>query len=180
MHACMHAELLRAPACWRKGHVQWLPGRDVGMLDSFPILQVSPGFEGFDTTFTFREHNKDFSLYSRRHFPLHGYAFAHDFAITSTSLILLQNPVHLRAWPFVSGKLCPIHCMEYDDSHGLKVHVIPRSHSLADPVDSSGRMDMVWGAPEPPDPWEPAQLRRVNHGPLCSLTVLLTAAALPV
>lgn len=153
--------------------MQWLPGADVCMHDSLPMLQLSPGSEsGFDTTFTIREHNKDFSLYSRRHFNLQGYAFAHDFAITRTSIILLQNPVHLRAWPFVSGKLCPIHCMEYDDSHGLKVHVIPRSHSAADPADSSGHMDMGWEATEPPDPWEPAQLRRTSHGLLFLLAPL--------
>ena len=106
------------------------------------------------TTFTIREHNADFTLHSRRRFSLEGYAFLHDFAITRSHLVLLQNPLHLQIWPFLSGQRCPIHCMEFAEAEGVTVHVVPRSQDL-DAAAVEEQEDLEGWHSVADDPWLP-------------------------
>lgn len=111
-------------------------------------MQVT--FLGIRTHFTIREHNRDWSVYSRRRYTIGGYAFAHDLAITRDSVVLLQNAVQLHLGPFLAGRLCLIHCLRYQPTSGLQAHVIPRSHDCHGPdlgseaLGASMRQANVW------------------------------------
>lgn len=52
---------------------------------------------------------------------LPGYAFVHDFAITRDYIVIMLNPITLDFGNYVSGKLSPIHCLEYNPMKRMQV-----------------------------------------------------------
>ena len=63
-----------------------------------------------------------------------GYTFLHDFALTPTHYVLVQNPVLLDAGPFIMGKSGAAASVKWVDGKPSEVHMLKRPVVKADTV----------------------------------------------
>ncbi len=63
-----------------------------------------------------------------------GYTFLHDFALTPTHYIIVQNPVKLDPAPFLLGKVSAAASVKWIDHKAAEVHLLRRPIVEADPA----------------------------------------------
>ena len=68
-------------------------------------------------------------LYDRKD-KLNGFAFLHDFAITSNWAIFLQNAIDFNPLPFVMGQKGAAQCLKSNPKKTAKFFIIPRDSGL--------------------------------------------------
>ncbi len=61
-----------------------------------------------------------------------GYTFLHDFALTPTHYVLVQNPVKLELAPFLLGKVSAAASVKWIDNKAAEVHLLKRPIVEAD------------------------------------------------
>lgn len=67
----------------------------------------------------------------RLEYALPGYTFLHDFALTPTHYVLIQNPVAMDPAPFMLGKISAASSIRFVDGQPAEVHLVRR------PIDGS-------------------------------------------
>ncbi|MBC6417858.1 MAG: carotenoid oxygenase family protein [Prochloron sp. SP5CPC1] len=78
------------------------------------------------------EFNPHGQLERRHSHRIPGFAFIHDFAITSNYCIFFQNPVRFNPLPFVFGFRGAGECVQFQPNRPTRVVVIPRTPELKD------------------------------------------------
>ncbi|DBA91440.1 TPA: hypothetical protein ACH3X2_003966 [Trebouxia sp. C0005] len=86
------------------------------------------------TVITFFELDKDGNEVCRLEHQTPGYTFLHDFALTPTHYIMVQNPVKLEIAPFLLGKVSAAASVKWIDHRAAEVHLLKRSVVEADPA----------------------------------------------
>ncbi|KAK9825744.1 hypothetical protein WJX74_003612 [Apatococcus lobatus] len=84
------------------------------------------------TVITFFELDQGMKEVCRLEYALPGYTFLHDFALTPTHYVLIQNPVAMDPAPFMLGKCSAASSIKFVDGQPAEVHLVRR------PVDGSG------------------------------------------
>ncbi|DBA91504.1 TPA: hypothetical protein ACH3X1_003130 [Trebouxia sp. C0004] len=84
------------------------------------------------TVITFFELDKDGNEVCRLEHQIPGYTFLHDFALTPTHYIIVQNPVKLDPAPFLLGKVSAAASVKWIDHKAAEVHLLSRPIVEAD------------------------------------------------
>lgn len=78
------------------------------------------------TVITFFELDKDGNEVCRLEHQTPGYTFLHDFALTPTHYVIVQNPVKLDPGPFLLGKVSAAASVKWIDNKAAEVHLLRR------------------------------------------------------
>ncbi len=74
---------------------------------------------------------------------LNGFAFLHDFAITTNWAIFLQNAIDFNPLPFVTGQKGAAQCLKSNPNKAAKFFIVPRESGLY-----KGQPPIIINAPE--------------------------------
>lgn len=85
---------------------------------------------GLSTTITLYELDQQGSIIQQQKHSVPGFAFIHDFAITSHYAIFFQNPVHFNPIPFALGMRGAGECIRFQDDKPTRILIIPRDPAL--------------------------------------------------
>lgn len=89
---------------------------------------------GLSTTIHIYEFDPDFNLLRKQSYPVPGFAFVHDFAITPHYYIFFQNPVKFNPIPFVFGLRGAAECIKFKPEENTRIWVIPRDKNSGETV----------------------------------------------
>jgi all-trans-8'-apo-beta-carotenal 15,15'-oxygenase len=81
---------------------------------------------GLSFTLTLYELNLEGDIIQKHDYPLPGFAFIHDFAVTPNYCIFFQNSVQFNPLPFVLGQKGAGECIKFQPEKPTKMLVIPR------------------------------------------------------
>jgi all-trans-8'-apo-beta-carotenal 15,15'-oxygenase len=81
---------------------------------------------GLSFTLTLYELNQAGAIIQKHDYPLPGFAFIHDFAVTPNYCIFFQNSVQFNPLPFVLGQKGAGECIKFQPEQPTKMLVIPR------------------------------------------------------
>lgn len=81
---------------------------------------------GVSFTLTLYELNLEGEMIQRHDYPLPGFAFIHDFAVTPNYCIFFQNSVQFNPLPFIFGQKGAGECIKFQPDQPTKMIVIPR------------------------------------------------------
>ncbi|MBE9028165.1 carotenoid oxygenase family protein [filamentous cyanobacterium LEGE 11480] len=81
---------------------------------------------GVSFTLTLYELNLEGEMIQKHDYPLPGFAFIHDFAVTPNYCIFFQNSVQFNPLPFVFGQKGAGECIKFQPEKPTKLIVIPR------------------------------------------------------
>lgn len=81
---------------------------------------------GLAFTLSLYELNLEGEMISKRDYPLPGFAFIHDFALTPNYCIFFQNAVQFNPFPFVLGQKGAGECIKFQPEKPAKLLLIPR------------------------------------------------------
>jgi all-trans-8'-apo-beta-carotenal 15,15'-oxygenase len=81
---------------------------------------------GLSFTLTLYELNLAGQVIQKHDYPLPGFAFIHDFAVTPNYCIFFQNPVQFNPFPFVLGQKGAGECIAFQPEKPTKMIVVPR------------------------------------------------------
>jgi all-trans-8'-apo-beta-carotenal 15,15'-oxygenase len=81
---------------------------------------------GLSFTLTLYELNLEGEIIQKHDYPLPGFAFIHDFAVTPNYCIFFQNSVQFNPLPFVLGQKGAGECIKFQPEKPTKMLVIPR------------------------------------------------------
>jgi all-trans-8'-apo-beta-carotenal 15,15'-oxygenase len=82
---------------------------------------------GLLTTLTVYELDLDGTVVEEHSHTIQGFAFIHDFAITSNYCIFFQNPVGFNPFPFLFGLKGAAECVKFQPEKPTKIVIIPRN-----------------------------------------------------
>ncbi|MBW4526245.1 MAG: carotenoid oxygenase family protein [Phormidium tanganyikae FI6-MK23] len=81
---------------------------------------------GLSFTIAIYELDLDGNIIRHHDYPVPGFAFVHDFAITPNYCIFFQNPVKFNPLPFLAGMRSAGECIKFQPDQPTKVLIIPR------------------------------------------------------
>lgn len=81
---------------------------------------------GLSFSLTLFELNLEGEIIQKHDYPLPGFAFIHDFAVTPNYCIFFQNAVQFNPLPFVFGQKGAGECIKFQADKPAKMLVIPR------------------------------------------------------
>lgn len=85
---------------------------------------------GVSFTIAIYELDLDGNIVRQHDYPVPGFAFIHDFAITPNYCILFQNPVKFNPLPFLFGQRSAGECIKFQPDQPTKVLIIPRDPAI--------------------------------------------------
>ena len=113
-----------------------------GLLDQGDAFAAHPKFDpdcdgtprmvnfgvkaGLSSTISLYEFTPDGKLARQGKQSVPGFAFLHDFAITPTYYVFVQNPVSFNPLPFVVGLKGAAECIQFNPKQPTKIVLIPR------------------------------------------------------
>jgi all-trans-8'-apo-beta-carotenal 15,15'-oxygenase len=103
---------------WIDPHSQYDNGRPT--LVNFSIKA------GLSFTLTVYELNLEGEIIYEQHYPLPGFPFIHDFAVTPNYYVFFQNAVQFNPLPFVLGQKGAGECIQFQPEKPTKMLLIPR------------------------------------------------------
>ncbi|MBD1825605.1 carotenoid oxygenase family protein [Cyanobacteria bacterium FACHB-DQ100] len=85
---------------------------------------------GLSFTIAIYELDVDGNIVRQHDYPVPGFAFIHDFAITPNYCIFFQNPVKFNPLPFLAGTRSAGECIQFQPDQPTKVLIIPRDSAI--------------------------------------------------
>lgn len=85
---------------------------------------------GLSFTIAIYELDLDGNIIRHHDYPVPGFAFIHDFAITPNYCIFFQNPVKFNPLPFIAGMRSAGECIKFQPDQPTKVLIIPRDPAV--------------------------------------------------